>query len=238
MSKHSKRYVAHTEKWGIPTKQDFWAPKAKPGPHKAKDSVPLVVLVRDILQYAESSREAAAIIGEKKILVDGKKVKDKNIPVGFMDVVSIPSLDEHYRVLFDQRGKVRLGPVAENMENWKLCRIEDKSVINGGKIQLNLHDGRNLLVEDGSKYNTKDVLKIEIPSQKIIESYEFEERNMALITGGKHIGELATIKEYEVIRGPQKNIVHFDNDISTTEDYVFIIGKEKPIIKIPEVGII
>lgn len=238
MSKHSKRYMANTEKWGIPTKQHFWAPKSKPGPHKAESSVPLIILVRDILKYADSSREAKLIINERKVLVDGRVAKDKNLPIGFMDVVSILELDEHYRVLFDQHGRIRMSPVREDAENWKLVKIEEKTILKDGKTQINLHDGRNILIEDPNTYNTKDVLKIEIPSQRILESYEFKKGNMALIMGGKHIGEIAVIEEYETLKGPQNNIVHFKEGITTLEKFVFVIGKDKPVINIPEVGIV
>ncbi len=238
MKKHSKRYQASTERWGIPTKEHFWAPKTKPGPHAEHRSVPIVVLIRDILKYADTSREANFLLAENKVLLDGEIVKDKNIPVGLMDVISIPDLDDNYRMLFDQHGKVRLSPIEEGSESWKLSRIENKTIINGERCQLNLHDGRNIIVDDQDKYKTKEVLKIMIPEQKVIDVFEFNEGNMALITGGKHIGELGVIADYEVVKGPQPNLVHFENGITTIEKYVFVVGKDKPEIKIPEVGIL
>lgn len=238
MSGHNKRYGAPTEKWGIPTKEQFWAPKSKPGPHKHDESVPLVVLLRDILEYAESSREANLVIDDKKVLVDGRVATEKNRPVGLMDVISFPDLDEHYRVLFDQHGKIRLGPVEEGAENWKLAKIKEKTSVDGDRTQLNLHDGRNILVDSSEAPDTKDVLKLDLPSQNIMESIEFEEGQMALITGGKHIGEIGVIEEYEIVKGPQSNIVHFEGGISTIEGYTFVIGRDTPEIKIPEVGII
>lgn len=238
MTKHKKRYEAPTKRWGIPTKEDFWSPKTSAGPHPSDSSVPLVIIIRDLLEYADSSRKANVLISEGEILVDGKKQKDKNLPIGLMDVVSIPELDEHYRLLFDQHNKVRLSPTAEDTENWKLVRIEEKTLLKDDEVQLNLHDGKNIRVDNGGKYSTKDVLKISLPELKIIESYEFGEGKMALITGGKHVGEIGKIKKYEKVRGSQPNMVHFEEDISTVKKYVFVIGEEKPEIKIPEVGII
>ncbi len=238
MKKHTKRYQASTERWGIPTKENFWAPKTRPGAHPEHRSVPIVVLIRDILKFAETSREANFLVAENKVLLDGERVKDKNIPVGLMDVISIPDLDEHYRMLFDQHGKVRLSPIKEGSEGWKLSKIENKTVIDSGRCQLNLHDGRNIIVDDADGYNTKDVLKIMIPEQKIVDVFKFGQGNMAIITGGKHIGELGTIVEYEVVKGPQPNLVHFESGITTIEEYVFVVGRDKPEIKIPEVGIL
>ncbi len=238
MSQHNKRYNAPTEKWGIPTKESFWAPSPAPGPHSADTSIPLIVVLRDILRYTETSKEAEHILAERKVEVDGKVTTDKNRPVGLMDVISIPDISENYRVLFDQKGKFRLLSIDESQAGWKPVRIQDKTTLKGGITQYNLHDGTNIRTEDGSKYKTKDVLKLQLPSRKILDSLEFGEGQMALVTGGDHIGELGTIKEYEVIRGSQPNFVHFESGITTVEDYAFVVGKDKPIIEIPEVGII
>ncbi len=238
MSQHNKRYNVPTEKWGIPTKESFWAPSPTPGPHSADTSIPLIVVLRDILKYAETSKEAEHILAERKVKVDGKVTTDKNRPVGLMDVISIPDISENYRVLFDQKGKFRFLPIDKSQAEWKLVRIQDKTTLKGGITQYNLHDGTNIRIEDGSKYNTKDVLKIQLPSRKILDNFEFGEGQMALVTGGEHIGELGTIKEYEVIRGSQPNFVHFESDITTVEEYAFVVGKDKPVIEIPEVGII
>ncbi|MBS3789862.1 MAG: 30S ribosomal protein S4e [Candidatus Thermoplasmatota archaeon] len=238
MSQHNKRYNIPSEKWGIPTKESYWAPSSTPGPHSADRSIPLVVILRDILKYTETSKEAEHILAERKVEVDGKITTDKNRPIGLMDVISIPDISENYRVLFDQKGKFRLLPIDKDQAEWKLVKIKDKTTLKDGITQYNLHDGTNIRSENGSKYNTKDVLKVQLPSRKILEAFQFGEGQMALVTGGNHIGELGTIEEYEVIRGSQPNFVHFESEITTVEKYVFIIGKDKPIIEIPEVGII
>ncbi len=238
MKKHSNRYQAPTKKWGLPSKKHYWAPKTRAGVHPGDRSVPLTVIIRDFLGYAENAREAKKIIGRRKVLVDGKIKTDENTAVGLMDVISIPELKEHYRVMFDQSGKIHMIHLTEGNEGWKLCRIENKTTIKNGLTQYNLHDGRNFSIEDSKTYNTKDVLKIEIPSQLVMESYPFKEGNIALVTGGKHIGEIGHIERYEVVKSSKPNLVHIKGGISTVEEYVFILGEDKPVIEIPEVGII
>ncbi len=238
MTRHNNRYQIPSEKWGIPTKDHYWAPKSNPGPYPEDRSVPLLVVVRDILEYAESAREAKILLGERKVKVDGTVATDGKQPLGLMNVVSIPSLKEHYRVLFDQKGQIRLGPIEEDQSGWKLCKIVDKVSLKGGKTQYNLHDGRNIVLDDANKFRTKNVLKIQLPSQKVLDVIQFRKGYMALITGGKHIGEIGKIEKYEIMKGPQDNLVHFDSGVSTVEDYVFPIGEDTPEIKIPEVGIV
>ncbi|MGM0509997.1 MAG: 30S ribosomal protein S4e [Thermoplasmatota archaeon] len=238
MKRHNKRYNAPTEKWGVPTKTDHWAPKSIPGPHPHERSVPLIVIIRDILGYADNERETKRIIAEDKVLVDGRSVTSKDLPVGLMDVISFPDIKEHYRLMFNQHGNVHLSPVEEKQEGWKLCKIVDKKTVKNGITQYNLHDGRNILIDDPNEYRTKEVLKLSIPEQKVIESYKFKKGSMVLITGGKHVGEIGVVKDYEVVRGSQPNLVHFEEGISTVEKYAFVIGEDKPVINIPEVGIV
>jgi small subunit ribosomal protein S4e len=104
-------------------------------------------------------------------------------------------------------------------------------------MQLNLHDGRNIL-SPKKKYKTGDVLKIEIPSQKILDSYSLEKGNVAVIIGGNHSGQIATIENYQKIRGPKPNLVEFSQGFSTIKDHVFVVGKKSPEITLPEVSAI
>ncbi len=238
MSKHNKRYNSPSRMWGIPTKEHFWAPKVRPGKHPKDRSVPLLVLIRDMLGYAHTAREGRRIIGDRKVMVDGKAVTDPKAPIGLMDVISIPELNEHYRLMFDQHGRMRLVSVSPGQESWKLCRIEDKTILKNGEVQYNLHDGRNLRSQDANAHKTKDVLKIEVPNQLLMDNYPFAEGSVAIITGGKHIGEVGKIKEYEIVRSSKPNLVHFQEGFTTIEDYVFVVGKDKPVIEIPEVGIL
>jgi small subunit ribosomal protein S4e len=191
--------------------------------------------VRDILKLAKTYREARKIIGERKIFVDGRVVKDYKLPVGIMDVVSIPSIGKYYRVLMDDKAKVGLFEISADKAEWKLVRINNKTVVKGGFTQLNLHDGRNILVQ--RQYSTKDVLKITLPSQKIIAHYPFEAGKVCMITGGQHSGMVVTIDSHEIVRGPTPNVVYFKEGMSTIEDYVFIIGEKIPEVVLPEVRI-
>ena len=108
-------------------------------------------------------------------------------------------------------------------------------MVRGGKIQLNLHDGRNIVTEK-NEYKTGDVLKISVPEQEILEHIPMQKGYLAMIIGGKHAGEIAKIEEIVVTRSPLPNIVKLEN-ITTIKPYVFPIGKEEPLIRLPEVSI-
>jgi small subunit ribosomal protein S4e len=198
------------------------------------------VIIRDMLKYCDTEGEGRRIIGNREINIDGRVVTNHKLPVGFMDVLSIPRTKEHYRTLLDRKGKLRVMKIPQENSGWKLARIENISYVKGAKKQLNLHDGRNILIEKGKKgeYRTGDVLKIELPSQKILNAYPMKKGNVAMIIGGKHAGQIAKIKEYKVTRSPKPNLVDFEEGFSTIKDHVFVVGKTQPEIKIPEVSVI
>ncbi|MDI3541662.1 MAG: small subunit ribosomal protein S4e [Candidatus Methanomethylophilaceae archaeon] len=233
MSGYMKRLNA-PRTWPLERKVATWVTKQSPGPHSLENSIPAALLIRDVLSLCDTAREAEGIIGRREILVDGRKVKSAKMPIGIMDVVSIPKVDTHYRVLFNDNGKIVLTPIDAEAAKWKLVRIENKTTQRGGRIQINLHDGRNIVV-DNDRYHTGDVLKIAVPSQEVLEHYPLKKGAVAMVIGGSLTGEVMDVDDYVVTRRPTPNVVRFTNGTETIKDNVFIIGVGKPVIKLPEV---
>lgn len=239
MGKHLKRLAA-PRAWGIEKKRHKWAVAPRAGPHRKESSSPLLLAVRDMLKYANTSREAKRIITEGKILVDKKVRKDYKFPLGLMDVVEIPAAKERYVILFDKKGRLYLKKILKKEAKFKLRKIINKSIVKGGNIQLNLHDGRNYLVKvkDPEKpkediYKTKDTLVFDLAKNSIIEHIPYKKGNLAYITGGTHRGEVAKIEEMHTLRSPESNVVVLardDKKFQTIDDYVFVIGEEKPVL--------
>jgi small subunit ribosomal protein S4e len=136
-------------------------------------------------------------------------------------------------MVLNHRGKLELVKIPQAKASWKLVRIENKTTVPGGKTQLNLHDGRNILMENCT-YKTGDVLKIEVPSQKILEHYSLGKGQVALITSGSHVGGTAIVDEYVETRLPAENLVRFKDGTSTVKSNVFVIGTKMPEIELPE----
>jgi small subunit ribosomal protein S4e len=128
-----------------------------------------------------------------------------------------------------------LRPVEQTEVGWKLTRIMNKTIVKGGRTQLNLHDGRNILVEKDNDFKTGDVLKISIPEQKVLGRLELSEDSLALLTGGAHIGTICRIKKIERTENPTANLVEFHEGFNTVIDYVFVVGKETSEIAAAEV---
>lgn len=233
MSRHMKRLTA-PRAWPVKRKAAVWVTKQSPGAHSKERSVPAVLVLRDMLGMCDTAREAKRIVANRDILVDGKALKDAKAPVGLMDVVSVPKANAYYRMLLSSKGKLTLEAIDKEEAAWKLCRIEDKVLVKGGKMQLNLHDGRNILIDENA-YSTGDVLKIEVVGQKILGSYPLKEGAPILICSGKHSGSTATISEYMETNIQYENVVKFTDGSETVKRNVFVIGAKAPAVKLPEV---
>lgn len=229
MKKHIKRMAA-PNRWALPRKTSHWVSKPSPGPHGTEEAMPLLSVVRDMLKLCDNSREARFIIGSRGISVDGKVVTDYKFPVGLMDVVTLTKTKKYYRMLVDYKNKLRLVPIEESEKDWKLARIDNKKSQPKGMVQLNLHDGRCILLPK-DQYRTGDVLKLELPSQKVMKAFKLEKGSIALLIGGSHPGSLQTIESYQIKRGSAPNLVTFKEGFTTVKDNVFVIGEKAPEIK-------
>ena len=235
MSKHLKRLAA-PRAVRLHRKERTWTIKPSPGPHPQEQSVSLGLIVRDYLNLCDTYREVKRVIAQGDIEVDGKPRKNHKYPCGLMDVISIPKLKKHYRILFDKNAKLTLLPISDADAAWKLQRIENKTILKRGHVQLNLHDGNNIVVKKGD-YKPGDVLKVTFKDNKIGDVFKYEKGTVSMVIGGSHIGEMANIQEIEVIASSKPNLAKMKGktEFSTLTHYIFPIGKTKPIITLPEV---
>jgi len=194
------------------------------GPHPKNLSIPLLVFIRDILRIVETNKEARTVIKKGEILVDCKKRKDTKYGIGLLDTIEIPTLKKAWRAV--PKNGLSFIEIPEKETKLKICKIIDKKILKGNKIQMNLHDGRNILTNE--KYSTHDSILIELPEQKIISHIKFEEGSLALVFGGKNAGKIAKIKKIESGRvwvGDEKIF-------EVPKDLTIVVGKDKPLIKL------
>ena len=219
-SNHLKR-LAMPRSWPLPRKTSVWVTRPSPGAHSLELCMPITLVVRDVLGMAKTAREVRFILHNELAQVDGRVVKDTRRGVGLMDVLSVG--DEHFRCVLDHNGRLRYRPISAAEASWKVCRIEGKTTIKGGQTQLNLHDGRNIIVDDPQAYSTGDSLKLNLPDQKILEHIRFGEGTRCFLIGGAHVGSTSEVKEYITKRSSMPNEVQFDG-FDTVARNVFAIG--------------
>jgi small subunit ribosomal protein S4e len=239
MSKRIKR-LATPRTWKMPKKEKKFIVKPRPGTHRVKESIALLSLLRDYLGHAATGREARKIIRDGSILIDKVARKDPRFPVGLMDVVEIPATKEYYQVLYDRKGKLYLSPIKKKDAQHKFMRINGKTLVKGGKLQLDFHDGRHLLIDvkDPKKpvedvYKTGDTIIFDLEKKKIKDHLVLQKGATALVTKGSHRSEVATIEDIKTTRSSLPNEVILRDGqgktFRTIKDYVFVIpgGKKK-----------
>ena len=232
--------------WPIHRKEFFWVVRPSPGPHSLKNCLPLTIVLRDILGFAKTRKEAKTIVSQGKVYVDGKVRREDDFPVGLMDVISISDIDKYFRIVPSRKGLI-LHPISKEESNFKPCRIENKKVVENGHVQLNLHDGSNILVKvadlkkpQEDTYKALDTVKISLPERQILKQVKMKENDFAIITSGKNIGKHGKIIEIEKTKGKKRTnaLVTIEdkkgNRYQTILNFVFAIGKEQPLISMPE----
>ncbi|MCX9083952.1 MAG: 30S ribosomal protein S4e [Candidatus Methanoperedens sp.] len=228
MARHQKRIAAPIS-WPIVRKTQHWVVGANAGAHSMETGIPLLIVVRDILKVANNAREAKTIINEKNVCIDGIPRTDYKHMVGLFDIVSIPATNEYYRVLLDNHNRFKL--FKEDAGAGKLCRINNKTIVKNGAVQLNLHDGTNILASND--YKTFDTIILDT-ERNIVKHIGYKTGNLAMIVGGEHSGEIGKIKQIRKVRGSGTNMVAIssDKEFETVEDYVYVIGENKSEIKV------
>ena len=234
--------------WPIHRKEFVWVVKPSCGPHSLENCLPLAVVLRDVLALAKTRKEAKIMVSQGKVYVDGKVRQEDDFPIGLMDVFSLPEAGRSFRIMPSYKGLI-LHRIKKEESSFKLCRIENKNSVGGEHLQLNLHDGSNIIVQipeagdsQPNTYSTFDTLKISLPEREMLEQVKMKEKASALITGGKNIGKHGKIVKIEEMEGKKRRdaLVTIEdesgNRFQTILNLVFSIGESKPIISLPEDG--
>jgi small subunit ribosomal protein S4e len=190
--KHMKR-ISAPKHWMLDKLTGVFAPRPSPGPHKLRECIPMLLLLRNRLKYALTYAEAKVIMNSRSIQVDAKIRTDLNYPCGFQDVITIEKTGENFRLLHDTKGRFVLHRITQQEAAFKLCRVKALSTGTGKIPYIVTHDGRTIRYPD-PLIKPKDTVKVELATNKIIGFSKFEVGNVCVITGGKNIGRVGVIQ--------------------------------------------
>ena len=224
---HLKR-LSMPKTWQIKRKGIKFVTSPSPGPHKLDNGIPLSLLLKEILKYADTTREVKKILNTNEIKVDGKARKDFRLSVGLFDSIEFPNINEQFRVILNKKGKLELIKIKKDETSIKPCKIIGKTMVRG-KLQLNLYDGKNVLVDKGA-YTVGDTIFLSLPDQKISKHIKLDRNSTIFLTGGKHIGEIGNVEDIIQNRIIYKN--QKGDLIETSKEYAFVVGDSKPLVTI------
>lgn len=206
----------------------MWIANTRPGTHTAKKSMPLVVLLRELLGVAENAKEVKIILGDRKVLVDGVPRTDHRFPIGYMDLVSMPAADEYYRIGIN-RGKLVPEKVEKDECATKFLKVTGKKTLKANKINISLHDGRNLSADNN--VSVGDTIEFDIEGKRIKKLHKFDKGAKCVITDGKHSGTSVVVEEiYPNEEGrPSEALVSSatgkGGSFRTLAGYLFVVGE-------------
>ncbi len=205
MSSHQKRLPA-PKHYPIDRKGVTYTPKIK-GSRSSEDAIPATLLLREVLEYADTMKEAKEIVNDGNLLRNGEPVRDAREGIGVLDVIEIPETEEAYRVI--RKGdQLRFVPV--NDADRVLVKITGKASENGEYV-YRLHSGENYRSEKGYSVGNSLVLQGGDATE-----IELEEGAEVLVISGGHAGEIADVKEiHEMGMNPDTAVLENGEEFET-----------------------
>jgi len=161
----------------------------------SRKGIPLLIILRDLLKIAQTRKEVKKAIQKKHLLINNKFFKDEKIGMTLFDTLSILPSKTYYRLEFSEIGKFELKQIKEEETNKKIVKIINKRILPGKKIQLNLSDGRNFLIDPKFKCMINDSLLINFKDKKIEKCLPLKENANAIVFAGKHSGKVGQIEK-------------------------------------------
>ena len=235
--KHLKRLDA-PHGWMLDKLGGVYAPRPTAGPHKLRECMPLMIILRNKLKFALDGRECLSICMNKHVRVDGKVRTSPHFPAGFRDVVSLPKAKLSFRLLYDTKGRFMLQPIADAKEaEFKLCKVVAKYVGERKVPTVTTHDGRTIRYPD-PLVKVGDSVKIDLATGKMTELVSYEVGALVMIVKGRNTGRVGVIVHRErhdamedIVRVKDANGHMFATRLSS----LFLIGpgEGKSLISLP-----
>jgi len=169
--------------WPVPRKGTKYLAVAS---YNKSNSIPLVVVVRDILKIVRNKKELQRIINEKRIKINHKEIKKVNYPVCLFDVINLVNVKKNYRATFSENKKIIFKEISDKESETKIFKVLNKKILSGKKVQFNLMHGKNIISKE--KVNTGDSLLLNLKDNSIIKIIKMEKNKNIFVIRGKHMG--------------------------------------------------
>jgi small subunit ribosomal protein S4e len=159
--------------------------------HNKKNSIPIVVVLRDILQIVRNKKELKRAINERQILVNNKEIKETNYPISLFDVITFKKSNKSFKANLSKTKKMIFEEISKKESESKVYKVMDKKLLGNKKIQLNLSNGKNIISNE--KISTGDSVIIDFKTNKIVKVLNLEKGKEVFVITGKHIGSVGKI---------------------------------------------
>ncbi|MBI5393059.1 hypothetical protein HZA96_04260 [Candidatus Woesearchaeota archaeon] len=231
VKRHIKRLTAPVT-WNLKRNDGKYIVCPFPSGHKQALSLPLLLLLRDVMKVGRTSAEVREILHTQKVTVDNKRVDELKYGVGLFDVVGIEALKKYYRVVLANDGVLTAVEIPETEKAIKPLMVVAKNMIAKGKLQITLLDGTCALLQQKDDINKTicagDTVVYNYVDKKISDVFKCDVGNYVCIIDGRNIGAYGAI---ESIADNTLVLVTPENKkIQTLKSYALLVGKKQPVV--------
>ncbi len=175
--------------WPIPRKGSTFIAIAS---HEKAKSIPLLVVLRDILKIAKTRKEIKHFVFNGDVKINNKVRRSELFPVQVFDIVNLEKTSKNYRMEIVNK-KFALKEISGKEKDEKIVKIIGKRTLGKDRVQMNLQDGQNFLTKE--KFKLGDSAIINTKENKIVKILEIKSGAKVEIISGKHAGEMGVVKE-------------------------------------------
>lgn len=112
------------------------------------------------------------------------------------DVITIERSGEHFRLLYDIKGRFTIHRISPEEATFKLCKVRKHQLGAKAVPHIVTHDGRTIRYPDPA-IKVNDTVKFDFVQNKIVDHIKFEPGNVVMITGGRNMGRSGVIVHKE-----------------------------------------
>lgn len=145
-----------------------------------RSSVPVVIAIRDMLKMAQTAKEVKEMIKQKLLKVNGRIVEDYRESIRLFNILEA---GKSYVLTILPTKKFKFEETKN--KDIRLCKVINKKLLGKNTIQLNLHDGSNVISKD--KIKVGDSLYLDFAG-KIKKHIALEKGKEAFVMSGSYTG--------------------------------------------------
>ena len=130
------------------------------------------------------------------------------------DVITIEKSGEHFRLLYDVKGRFTIHRITAEEATYKLLKVRRVAIGSNSVPHVVTHDGRTIRYPDPA-IKANDTIKYDFEQGKITDFVKFDTGNIVMITGGRNMGRAGVVVHREKHIGGF-DIVHVKDSLDRT----------------------
>jgi len=206
--------------WPIPRKPQGKRFVAVPS-HAISQGISLLYVLRDILKLARTRKEVRYMVLNGLVKVNNRIRTNENFPLQVFDTLNLEKAKINYRLEIVNK-KYSLQEVSAKEAETKIIKITGKTILPGGKIQMNLDDGQNIIF--AKAFSVGDSVILNTKTGKVDSVLPLKKNAKVEVILGKHAGEKGILVGFEeLVRGKNYIIKLEKSEVSLPYKTILVI---------------